>query len=93
MQLEEQTIAFLSDAEKGLRFDERGEDLYLSSIFKWYAGDFTGGSTVVAYFSRGRVLDWVRPHLPAGLAAQVGEGEPKIRYLEYDWSLNDRPRR
>ena len=92
-QLEEDTARFLSDSSKGLDWDREGNTLHLSSIFKWYAGDFTGGSTVVAYFSRGRVLDWIRPRLPAELAVQVEEREPKIRYLEYDWSLNDRPRR
>lgn len=91
-QLEEDTRAFLGDAGKGLAFDPDGNTLYLSSIFKWYAGDFTGGSTVVAYFARARVLDWILPHLPAELAARLRESEPKIRYMEYDWSLNDRPR-
>lgn len=92
-QLQEDTERFLSDPGKGLVWDREENSLYLSSIFKWYAGDFTGGSTVVAYFSRGRVLDWVLPHLSAELAAQVEQRQPKIRYLEYDWSLNDRPRR
>ena len=89
-QLEEQTVAFLADAQKGLRLDERQGDLYLSSIFKWYAGDFTGGSTVVAFFSRGKVVEWLLPHLPAGLAARVEAADPSVRYLDYDWSLNDR---
>lgn len=92
-QLEEDTRRFLGDIDKGLAFDPDGNILHLSSIFKWYAGDFTGGSTVVAYFVRARVLDWILPHLPAELAARLREREPKIRYMDYDWSLNDRPRR
>jgi len=89
-QLEEQTRAFLADSEKGLRFDAGDGMLYLSSIFKWYAGDFTGGSTVVAFFSRGKIIDWLLPHLPAELAAEIEKTEPSVRYLDYDWSLNDR---
>ncbi len=87
-QLEEQTRTFLADTKKGLRL--RGEDLWVSSIFKWYAGDFTGGSTVVAFFARGKVLDWILPHLPEDLAQQIRDAAPSVRYLDYDWSLNDR---
>ncbi len=89
-QLEDQTAMFLADPEKGLRLDESGEDLHLSSIFKWYAGDFTGGSTVVAFFARGKVVEWLLPHLPPDLAARIEAAEPSVRYLDYDWSLNDR---
>ncbi|MFQ5525370.1 MAG: DUF547 domain-containing protein [Thermoanaerobaculia bacterium] len=87
-QLAEQTRGFLADPSKGLRFD--GEELWLSSIFKWYAGDFTGGSTVVAFFARGKVVDWVLPHLPEALAGRIRAADPSVKYLDYDWSLNDR---
>lgn len=89
-QLESQTRVFLADEAKGLRFDAAKEDLYLSSIFKWYAGDFTGGSTVVAFFARGKVVEWVLEHLPAELALQIEAADPSVTYLDYDWSLNDR---
>ncbi len=89
-QLEEQTRAFLSDSGKGLRYDQQRNELWLSSIFKWYAGDFTGGSTVVAFFARGKVLDWVLAELPADLADTLRRAGPSVRYLDYDWSLNDR---
>jgi hypothetical protein len=90
-QLEEQTERFLADPTKGLRYDEASNDLYLSSIFKWYAGDFTGGSTVVAFFARGGILEWVVEHLgDRGLAETLEEREPSIKYMDYDWSLNDR---
>ena len=87
-QLEEQTQAFLADSAKGLRL--QGDTLWVSSIFKWYAGDFTGGSTVVAFFARGRVLDWVLSHLHEDLAQQVRDADPSLKYLKYNWSLNDR---
>ena len=81
---------FLKSPTKGLRYDEEANTLWLSSIFKWYAGDFTGGSTVVAFFARGKVLSWLLPILPPDLAEKIRQREPKIRYLDYDWSLNDR---
>ncbi len=90
-QLEEQTQEFLSDPSKGLRYDAEANDLYLSSIFKWYAQDFTGGSRVVAFFARGGILDWVVENLADDeLAATLEERQPSVVYMEYDWSLNDR---
>jgi len=91
-QIEDQVKTFLANPEKGMRFDRSANTLYLSSIFKWYAGDFTGGSTIVAYFLRGGVLDWVLQHLPSNQAAVIRAADPSITYLNYDWSLNDRPR-
>jgi Protein of unknown function, DUF547 len=92
-QLEEQTASFLANRDKGLRYDAAANTLWLSSIFKWYAGDFTGGSTVVAYFfGRGKVVDWVLPHLgDRALADTLRGADPSVSYLDYDWSLNDRP--
>lgn len=87
-QLEEQTRRFLADEAKGARLE--GDTLYLSSIFKWYAGDFTGGSTVVAFFARGGVLDWVVEHAPEGLAERIERADPSVSYMDYDWGLNDR---
>lgn len=90
-QLEDQTRSFLGNPEKGLRYDPGDDVLWLSSIFKWYAGDFTGGSTIVAFFARGKVVDWVRPHVPPELARTLEKRDPSVRYLDYDWNLNDRP--
>lgn len=92
-QLREQTHAFLADESKGLRYDAAGGTVWLSSIFKWYAGDFTGGSTVVAFFARGGVLDWVREHAPPAVARKLRGKRPSVRYLDYDWGLNDRKER
>jgi hypothetical protein len=91
-QLEVSTRRFLSDTSKGLRWRREENRLELSSIFKWYAGDFTGGSTVVAFFARSKVLDWILPHLPPRQAEEIEGTDPSIRYMDYDWSLNDRQR-
>jgi hypothetical protein len=89
-QLDDQVHRFLSNETKGLRYDADDDTVWLSSIFKWYAGDFTGGSTVVAFFARGGVLDWVLDHAPEQIARALKAGDPSVRYLDYDWSLNDR---
>jgi hypothetical protein len=91
-QLSEQTQRFLSNPAKGLQLSPDGATVGLSSIFKWYAGDFTGGSTVAAFFSRGGVLDWVTAHAPEPIKAKLQAKKPSVSYLDYDWSLNDRKR-
>jgi hypothetical protein len=62
--------------------DPGGRVLYLSPLLKWYGKDF--GSTPAEQL---RVL---RPLLPesggAGLADKPGV---RVRFLDYDWSLND----
>ena len=90
-QLKDQTLQFLANPSKGMRYDEAKNDVYLSSIFKWYAGDFTGGSTVVAFFARGGVLDWVAANSPSAVKAKLEKNKPSVAYLDYDWGLNDRP--
>jgi hypothetical protein len=89
-QLRDQTRRFLSDPSKGLRWEPEEDVLWLSSIFKWYAGDFTGGSTFLAFFARGGVFDWVVEHAPPEIAKELRGKDPSVRYLDYDWGLNDR---
>jgi hypothetical protein len=80
-QLAEQTTAYLADTEHGLRYDADAGVLYLSSIFDWYAEDFGGD-----------VVAWILPRLPEDLAERLRAAKPEVRYLDYDWSLNHRPR-
>lgn len=48
----------------------------LSSIFDWYAGDFKKKTTLIAYLNQ---------YSNVKIAADA-----QIRFLEYDWSLNDK---
>lgn len=54
--------------------------IQLSRIFEWYAADFGGPAGVRA---------WVRPRLPAALAAELGADTPLLS-LDYNWTLNQR---
>lgn len=80
-QLAQQTAAYLADPSKGLRYDQTENVLFLSSIFDWYAADFGGDA-----------IAWLVPRLPEALASVVQEKKPPVRFLDYDWSLNDRSR-
>ncbi|MCP9772729.1 DUF547 domain-containing protein [Synechococcus sp. Tobar12-5m-g] len=77
-QLEEDASRFINNPAK-VRFEPEEGVLYTSKIFQWYRADFMA----------------VAPSLPAyilprlrGVAAPLHE--PRIAFLPYDWSLNQR---
>jgi len=75
-QLDEMVTSFINNPVYN-RLD--GSNLYVSSIFKWYAEDFN--NDIVRYF-----LKYARGDLKGRMEA-VGE-RLKVKYLDYDWSLN-----
>jgi hypothetical protein len=85
-QLETATQNFLADSERNRL---RGDTLEVSSIFKWYRGDFESGwrnSTSLRLFLAryARALGLT----PAQKHALI-DGTIDIDFLAYDWRLND----
>lgn len=86
-QLDDQTRRFLRDRTRN-RFDAPSRTLHLSSIFKWYGKDFErphrGGNSLLDF------LDSYADELGLGTVEQpaLREGELRITFLPYDWSLN-----
>lgn len=70
-QLETQTIRFVNDPSRNV-FEE--DEIRISSIFKWFKGDFTKGGTLMEFLSK---------YSETELSPKA-----KISYLNYDWSLN-----
>ena len=65
-------------------YDPAGGVARLSSIFQWFADDFTKAGGV------GEVL---RRHGPPAARALAAKPDLKVEYVPYDWALNDqRPR-
>jgi hypothetical protein len=93
-QLEQQAQRFLSDRSRN-RFDAKGGGLELSRIFDWYGKDWDKGWRGVAGGAPVTSLAaWLGRHaaLLADAAEQrqlVAEGRAPIRFIEYDWALND----
>jgi uncharacterized membrane protein YdjX (TVP38/TMEM64 family) len=84
-QLDEQAAAFLSNATKGLLPGADGRTARVSSIFKWFAGDFSASGGVAAF---------LRAKAGSPLAGRLGAlTDAGLSYLDYDWSLNDSARR
>ncbi len=86
--LDEQLTAngrrFLARPEN-FRADGASREVSLSQIFEWYGTDFAASSA--------GLLQAIAPMLPSG-AEWVTVPGVRVRYLDYDWSLNDqRPNR
>ncbi len=81
-QLDANVRRWLADPRKGVRADEATDTLQLSSIFKWFEEDFAAAGGVLAFVERYAPEDasrWIAAH----------RATLRIRYLDYDWSLND----
>lgn len=73
-QLEDDARRFIRNSEK-VRYE--APVLYCSKIFQWYQKDF-GGTTA-------GIVQFVQPYLNAELSESTA-----VRYLPYDWRLNQR---
>lgn len=93
-QLEDLMRRFLSDRTRN-RYDPRTKTLELSQLFDWYADDFgKGGKSFLGYPGFASLADLgaryadVLADTDAGRAA-LRAGSAPIKFVEYDWSLND----
>jgi hypothetical protein len=79
-QLETQAISFISNKSRN-SLDKENEVLYLSSIFKWYEGDF---------IQKGEKLEeYVARYLNQKDAEFIRNNKVTVKYLDYDWGLNE----
>ena len=85
-QLDDGMTRFMGDPTRNRYTDGRAE---LSEIFKWFHEDFEKGNRGVRNLEQLvlRYADVLR--VPAADRAEIRSGSLRIRYLDYDWSLND----
>jgi hypothetical protein len=82
LQFDDQLQSFLRDESKNQIF--KGKDvIYLSQIFDWFEDDFAAAS--------GSVTNFLIPYLPPEKVAAARSGKLRVKYVKYDWSLNDLP--
>ena len=74
------TRQFLADPTK-FKIDRKKSVVHLSSIFKWFGGDFDK--------EEGGVINFVAKHLDEADRAYLMKGNFKTKYLDYDWNLNE----
>jgi len=80
-QLDANARAFFADPKK-FRYDAEQRTIDVSAILDWFGEDF--GS------NQAERLERIAPHLPDAAARHLAKrGNVRVRFLEYDWGLND----
>jgi len=94
-QLEAQTLRFLTDRSRN-RYDPAKNVLEVSKIFDWFKEDWTSGyrgfdGKAAPIRSREEYFARYAPLLAetAGGQQAIREHKAALRFLEYDWTLND----
>lgn len=95
-QLDDQSRRFLT-SPAGLRIDRGSKRVYFSSIFKWYGKDFVGRFSPATGFSGLDKTERAVAHFSSGYLSAADGGYLKsggysVKYLDYDWSLNEKGR-
>jgi len=90
-QLEEVFVDWISDETRN-RYEPESGTLYLSMIFRWYGDDFD--KVEGRYFQDGnflKVIERLGPQKATQVFknAQQTDKKPTVKYLSYDWNLND----
>ncbi|MEL6578208.1 MAG: DUF547 domain-containing protein [Cyanobacteria bacterium J06621_12] len=90
-QLNDQTVKFASSPH-GFSIDRENKRVYLSSIFKWYGQDYEQTYGVKDQFKgndkQRAVLNNFTPVLDSASQTFLKQSDYKVKYLDYDWSLN-----
>lgn len=92
-QLDDQSRRFLTNTQK-FRIDRKNKRVYLSPIFKWFKKDFvhkysSKKNTAAQKRKISVVLRFITSHLEKADSDYILDGAFKIKYLKYDWSLNE----
>ncbi|MDX1566052.1 MAG: DUF547 domain-containing protein, partial [Phycisphaeraceae bacterium] len=96
-QFKSQTRRFLANPSK-FRIDRQSAQVYLSPIFKWFGEDFVKSYLPEeGYGSHGKelraVLNFIAGHLDDSDAAYLRKGDYELEWLDYDWGLNEQPKK
>lgn len=89
-QLDQVSEMFLQQ-DKGMVLDRDANRLNLSSIFEWYAEDFLLPANKLGDYNddERRIINFVIRYISESDRKYIIDQKPDVRYLDYDWSLND----
>jgi hypothetical protein len=80
-QLEDQT-RYVHSHDRWFRYQPGAKDVRLTKLYDWYGSDFEQVAGSVIQFA-------ARYSVPLKMAMNEGT-KPRIKWLDYDWTLNDR---
>ncbi|HET6267755.1 MAG TPA: DUF547 domain-containing protein [Acidobacteriota bacterium] len=90
--LDNSAAAFISDPSK-VKLQPEIRRIELSSIFKWFAGDFAGFADDdwkhLYSIEKAGPLAFISRYLPAADSAYLKQRSVDVGYLPYDWTLNE----
>jgi hypothetical protein len=92
-QLDDRAHRFLANEAK-LKIDRDGNRLYLSPILRWFADDFVSKyepeKNIAGHNKKtSAVLNFIAAYLEKTDRDYILEGKFKIKYMTYNWSLNE----
>lgn len=91
-QLTDQTVKFL-EIKQNFRIIQDDNKVYISSIFKWFGEDFVSDYSPAAGFKGNEAerasLNFISKHIISSEADFLKNGKYKVKYLDYDWELNE----
>jgi hypothetical protein len=87
-QFDEAAKAFIRNPDK-VRVDSEDGVIYLSKIFDWFKEDFDDYTSMQDYGKYNGVMSFVSQHLTDADKASLDKSKFKIKWLDYDWSLNE----
>jgi hypothetical protein len=92
-QLDNQTRQFLAKPEN-FSIDRNKNRVYLSSIFSWFGEDFIGRFGTESTFAwlddnERSVLNFINRYVSEDDREYLRTGTYRIKYLSYDWGLNE----
>jgi hypothetical protein len=94
-QLDDQAQKFLANDRKFV-IDREAGVVRLSAIFDWFAEDFVGhygtGDPAGRRSEKTQaVINFVSEYVSDADGEYLASGDYRIKYLDYDWTLNERP--
>ena len=94
-QLDEASVSFVNNTNKGVRISPDGRTVRVSKIFKWFGEDFYQSYNSENFSNRRRrdngALGFIVVYTQDEQAKKIIQSnEFKLKHLYYDWSLNER---
>ena len=80
-QLRDQALIVHEDGTRWFQYDREDGILHLTPLYRWYRGDYEQVKPDILEYAA-----QYNQRLSADLEADI---RPRVRWLEYDWSLND----
>ena len=94
-QLDDQAREFLSDLRK-FHIDREANEVWVSPIFDWFVDDFLPDATKKyprQVAQQKSLTAFASKYISPEDAAYLESGKYVVKYFEYDWTLNEQPKK